>query len=249
MTTPLSDLNVTVTGHQGGRLGIIAPADFAIDEEYWRFLGHTGQTLCITRTPSSHTGLMHLADIAVESQTLSAINPSATLYACTSGSFMRGIDGERAITDKMAEQGLAHPITVSGAVIDALRFLGVTRVAVGTPYDIEMTQLLVHFLNEAGMDVVNGAYLGLDNYISSVDRESVRELARKADHPDAEVVFLACTNLRTFEVLPRLQRDLGKPVLSANQVGCWGLMRDAGIPWRHGKLWTAAHPTSTVISS
>ncbi len=60
--------------------------------------------------------------------------------------------------------------------------------------------------------------------------ESVYELVLAADHPDAEAVFIACTNLTTYDVIGPLERALGKPVLSANQVSIWAALRAAGLP-------------------
>jgi len=47
---------------------------------------------------------------------------------------------------------------------------------------------------------------------------------------EADGIFLSCMGLRTPEVLPRLERDLGKPVLSSNQVILWMLFRLCAIP-------------------
>jgi len=41
---------------------------------------------------------------------------------------------------------------------------------------------------------------------------------------------LSCMGLRTLEVLSKLEHDLGKPVLSSNQVTLWKLYQLCGIP-------------------
>jgi maleate isomerase len=38
-------------------------------------------------------------------------------------------------------------------------------------------------------------------------------------------VFLACTNLPTYDLIAPLERMLGKPVLTANQVTMWAVLR------------------------
>jgi maleate isomerase len=125
----------------------------------------------------------------------------------------------------MAAGGLANPLTTSGALLDALAALGVRTVGVGTPYDRAVSARLGRFLQEAGYDTVSCAFLGLRGDIPRVSAASVHELAVAADAPSARAVFLSCTNLRTFEVLEDLEERLGKPVLSANQVTMWGLLR------------------------
>lgn len=255
MSTPLTDLTGTASfGYTERRLGLIVPYDFCADDEYWRWIGN-GQTLCIARTPhydypvgvEMANAIQNTVDLAVAAKSLAVVSPAATLYACTSASFISGIVGEQDIKNVMAESGLEQPLTTSGALLDALASLNVRRIAIGSPYDIELTQLLAHFLNEAGYEVVNGAFFGLDGNISQLDAKSVYRLAQEADCPEADAVFLSCTNLRTYEVIPRLERDLGKPVISSNQVSAWALMRAAGTPWSYGSLWTPTRSMSTVV--
>jgi len=38
-----------------------------------------------------------------------------------------------------------------------------------------------------------------------------------ADHPDAQALVLSCTDMRSVEVLARLETAVGKPVISSNQ--------------------------------
>jgi maleate isomerase len=63
-----------------------------------------------------------------------------------------------------------------------------------------------------------------------VDSQRVLGLARAADSPTAEALILSCTNLRTFELVPMLESELGKPVLTSNQVSVWGALFHAGAP-------------------
>lgn len=57
----------------------------------------------------------------------------------------------------------------------------------------------------------------------------MRRLAQEIDHPEAEAIFFSCTNLRTFDIIEELEAQLGKPVLSANQVTIWSMLRLAGF--------------------
>ena len=53
--------------------------------------------------------------------------------------------------------------------------------------------------------------------------EKLYRFAKAQDRDEADALFLSCMGLRTLEVLPRLERELGKPVLSSNQVSLWKL--------------------------
>lgn len=50
-------------------------------------------------------------------------------------------------------------------------------------------------------------------------------LARAADSPEAQAVMLPGTALHTAAFLPELEKELGKPVLTANQVTVWEALR------------------------
>jgi maleate isomerase len=236
---PLIDLSGTARFELADtrRVGVIAPFDFALDDEYWRWLG-MGQVLCTARTPyyehpvsvKMAEAVRNTSDLVVAAKSLAMVRPAATVYACTSASFIGGPAGERTLRDVMGEAGLSNPVTTSGALVEALESLGVRRIAIGSPYNAELTRRLARFLSDSGYEVVGGAFLGLDADIARVDSHSVYQLARATDTPEADAVFLSCTNLRTFDVLAAAERDLGKPVLSANQVSMWAALRAAGLP-------------------
>lgn len=239
-TGPVADISGTAEFDPAGLkpgVGVIAPFDFALDDEYWRWLGQ-GVALYATRTPFHEQpvsvelaeAVSDVSDLVVAARSLAVVRPSATVYACTSGSFVAGRAGERALREAMTEGGLARPLTTSGALVEALAAIGARRVAIGAPYDAELTLRLASFLAEAGHEVTGGAFLGLQGKIAQVDSRSVLRLVRAADTPEADAVFLSCTNLRTFDVLAEAERDLGKPVLSANQVSMWAALRTAGLP-------------------
>ena len=214
------------------RIGVIVPFDFALDREYWCY-APADVTLHITRTPHVDEplgiGLVEaVSDDAVIGHAvrdLVAPDPLLMVYACTSGSFVRGVGGEAHIRRVMRKAGARHAITTSGALLDALAALDVRRVAVGTPYDEHVTVKLVDFLEESGVDVVSVACFGLHGDVDRVTPDSLHRLTTAADTTEADAVFLSCTNLPTFDALGDLERAAGKPVLSANQVTMWSALR------------------------
>jgi maleate isomerase len=54
-------------------------------------------------------------------------------------------------------------------------------------------------------------------------------LGRAADAAAAEAVLISGTGLPTAGIIERLERDLGKPVLSRQQASLWRALRLAGI--------------------
>jgi maleate isomerase len=45
---------------------------------------------------------------------------------------------------------------------------------------------------------------------------------------EAQTVFVSCTALKTADVIEGLEEELGKPVLTANQVTMWDALRIMG---------------------
>ena len=217
------------------RVGVVAPFDFALDREYWAFVP-PGVSLHLTRTafvdgPVGVALAQAVSDpgsAAAAVRTLVAIEPDVVAYACTSGSFVNGLSGERELREAMLAAGAARAVTTSGALLEALEALDVRRVALATPYASELGRYLSAFVDEAGFEPVSLANLELEGGIADVAKDVVERLAAAAIVPDAEALFLSCTNLWTIDVLAGLERRYGIPVLSANQVTMWAALRAAG---------------------
>jgi maleate isomerase len=216
-------------------VGVVAPFDFALDRELWRWVPDE-VSLHLTRTPYVPVEVsLDLARLVSEHETLhdavrtlNAITPEVVAYACTSGSFVGGIAGERAMCAAMTVAGAVPSLTTSGALLDALAELGVRRVALVTPYTVSVTRSLEEYVAEAGVSVTGCAYMGLTRHIWKVPYRQVSEMAHKAVRADAQALFISCTNLPTYDVIPQLEAELRIPVISANQVTMWAALRRLG---------------------
>ncbi|MET3812412.1 Asp/Glu/hydantoin racemase [Arthrobacter sp. UYEF3] len=216
-------------------IGVVCPFDMALDRELWRWMP-ADVSLFFTRTPffdepvslGMAEDVSDDADILNAVKNLSAVRPAVIAYACTSGSFVNGVSGARHISKVMASAGDAQGISTSGALLEALDHLGASRVVVVTPYVADLTLRLGGFLEEAGHSVVSQAGLGLEGGIWEVPYQATCDLIRGADVPEGDVIFISCTNLPTYDIIAPLERELGKPVLSANQVTAWASLRRLG---------------------
>lgn len=217
-------------------IGVVVPYDFALDRELWRWAPED-VTLQLTRTPYSALPVTveqaHLVgDAAAITQcatNLLTVQPDVVAYACTSGSFVAGRAGELALVNAILEAGIPSAVTTSGALLEALDHLGVSRVAVATPYEQPITELLEAFLAEAAVEVTSASFLGLTGRIWTVPYGTTMNLIREAADAECEAVFVSCTNLPTFDVIAPLEQELGVPVLTANQVTLWAALRRAGV--------------------
>ena len=50
-------------------------------------------------------------------------------------------------------------------------------------------------------------------------------LAKENDRPDADGIFLSCTNTRQIEAIADIEKMLGKPVVNSNQAVLWGALK------------------------
>jgi maleate isomerase len=216
-------------------IGVVTPFDFALDRELWRWTPED-VSLHITRMPFAPLSAtlemaVHVSDPALVAQgydDVRAIAPLVMAYACTSGSFIGGLAGEAALVTAMTDAGAPAAVTTSGALLEALAHLGVHRIATATPYVAELTVGLTTYLAEGGVDVVAAVGLGLTSDIWTVPYDVTAALVRDTDTDDAQAVFISCTNMPTYDVIAELEHDLGKPVLTANQVTMWSALRVLG---------------------
>jgi maleate cis-trans isomerase len=49
------------------------------------------------------------------------------------------------------------------------------------------------------------------------------------DVPKADGLVISCTDFPTLDAIPRLEAELGKPVISSNTATFWHALRSAGI--------------------
>ena len=63
--------------------------------------------------------------------------------------------------------------------------------------------------------------LGYDKALSSLEQNALTpqdayQMGLKADHPQAELLVVSCTDYRALEAVPALEQVLGKPVITSN---------------------------------
>ena len=218
-------------------IGVIAPFDLALERELWRWIPME-VSLHLARTPYEPVPVsMEMAQLVSNHQHLAAatrdvlhVEPEVVAYLCTSGSFVNGVDYERSLRKAICDAGAPDAITTSGALAEVLHLLDIHRVSVITPYDADLTQSLHDFLGELRVDTVSSDHLGLGGGIWKVSYRTIAERILGADHPDAEAIFVSCTNLPTYDVIEPLEVALGKPVLTANQLTMWACLRRMKLP-------------------
>ncbi|CAL9453036.1 decarboxylase [Streptomyces cellulosae] len=151
----------------------------------------------------------------------------AVVWACTSGSFVLGWDGARDQVRRLALAAGMPASSTSFAFVNAMREIGVRRVAVGATYPEDVAKLFADFLRAGGAEVtgVHSSGIVTAAEVGTWGERELFALARAADTADAEALLLPDTALHTVAHIPALEKELGKPVLTANQVSVWECLR------------------------
>src|SRR5262249_14780532 len=155
---------------------------------------------------------------------LSDCHPNAIVFHCTDTSMTQGPQGEGKILDIVRDATGIDAMATSRLVLEALQKLGMKKVVLLTPY--KSNKPVIDYLTASGVTVVRDVALKLEaKNFGSVTPEQWTELARQNDGPDADGVFLSCTNTRQIEAIADIERLLGKPVVNSNQAVLWGCLR------------------------
>lgn len=164
--------------------------------------------------------------------TLAQRGAKSILLFGTSLSFFRGPTFNGELEDRMMAASDLPCRTLTSAMTEAFRELGVGRLAVATAYTPEVNAMFGAYFRQEGFAI--DAIAGLD-LVSLADAEdagpdTIAALARRvrAEAPDAAALAISCAGLSTSSVCPALEREFDIPVVSSAMVGAWASVRLAG---------------------
>lgn len=188
--------------------------------------------------------------LADGAEALRPAKPDSVLWACTSGSFVFGWDGARRQADALADRLGVPASSTSIAFVNAVRALGVRRVAVAASYPADVARRFVHFLAAGGVEVtcMQSHGIATAKEVGSLDRFDVISMVEGADTRDAEALLIPDTAMHSLAWLDELEATAGMPVLTANQVTIWEGCALVGEPPRLDCLGTLFNPPRPALS-
>ena len=219
------------------RVGLIVlSSDLATERDFRRMSPGEDLQVHVSRVeqvnPCTVENLMRMAPRLTESARLilPGVGLDAVAYSCTSGTIVIGYEAVAA-SIRAAQPGTAvvTPIT---AVRAALESLGARRIALLTPYVDEVNQAMRGWLEDNGVIVasMHGFLMEDDNDMARIPPPAILEAVLQAGAvtPEADAVFVACTALRSADIIDEAERRLGKPVVTSIQAMFWQTIRAAG---------------------
>jgi arylmalonate decarboxylase len=218
-------------------LGLIfPPANRGIPEEgvamYGDTLRYAVTGLGIERmTPAGFDAA--LAGIPAAADRLAAAGAQAIELTGTSLTFYKGEAFNQALREQVTRASGLPATTMSNGVIDALKAVGATRVAVATAYNEDVNSRLHAFLVEHGLEPLVITGMGIEA-MKDVDNVSQDDLIRFSERvhrsaPEADSLLVSCGGFRTLEIIAPLEARTGVPVISSMPHGLWAGARLAGL--------------------
>jgi len=215
------------------RIGVLTPHNDPVPEsEFW------------TMAPegvSVHAARVLLADTRTfanpphpddATELLAALPLHAIVFAFTTSSYLMGAEGDQALKVRLEKRSNAIPVLFPcTAAVAAFRALGVRRIALIHPpwFADDVNQLGMAYFRGQGFDVTYASQVHPPRKFTEVYPEELYDWARKHVPAGAEAVFYGGNGLRAIGVISALEEDLGRPVLTANQVAFWYALRQSGV--------------------
>lgn len=147
------------------------------------------------------------------------------VYGCTAAGFISGPVGDAQLAAELAEITGKPVVTTARSMVLALQESSARDIALVTPYLDAANAQLKAFLADSGIRVkrFNSLYAANVEELGRIQSDAVARLARKTMGDDCDALFIACTQLPTYEILDELRQEFGRPVLSS----IWATTRQA----------------------
>ena len=216
------------------RIGLLIPSSSSVQERDFCRVLPEDITLHVARMRLSNveadSTLRIVQEIEVESQKLADVDVDVIVFPATAPSSRNGIGYDQELIRRISAASGKPATTASTALLEALRVLSIKRIALGAPWSAPVNETVAAFIEANGVKVLAQETLGLirNLEIGLLDPQTAFDVGRRVNRPGADAIVLACGNWSTFSIIDELERNLGKPVLTTNQVTLWHALKMMG---------------------
>lgn len=255
------------------RLGMIVIHNDGVPETEFRMMAPPGVGVYVARMQSprrkGHEYEDDLVQAHVDSPDLNraaemlGAMPLDCIAVCyTSGSLLAGLEWDRRIAERVRERAGGIPaVAGAGSMLLAISALGVRRPFVVFPawFSDPLVEAGSRFLQDRGLVPAGVIRAEMEEAWASLTPsaiydngghwQQVPELVRRqvleTCPPSADGVAMLGSGMRAAELIEGLERDLGKPLVTAQQSLLWSCLRLAGLEDRleaYGELFRESLP-------
>ena len=206
---------------------IVLQSDETIEQDFRRIFG-AGPLIYVTRVPTAtqvtRNTLQQMAETLPAAASLFAepTEFSVVGYGCTSGTAQIGADNiARLVREGCTTPEVTQPVS---GLLAACATLNIKRLGFLSPYVEDVSAHLVNVLEANGVACpVFGSFdEACETVVAHISSQSTYDAAvTLAAKGGIDALFLSCTNLRTLDIIEKLEAETGLPVLSSNQVLAW----------------------------
>lgn len=138
-------------------------------------------------------------------------------YGCTAAGFIAGPAGEAELAGRIAEITGKPVVTTARAMVSILQEVRAKEIALLTPYPDRVNERLMVFLTDADIRVRRLDSFRVDDVeeLGRIRSDAVAERARAVMDRGCDALFIACSQLPTFDILDGLQAEFGRPAWSS----------------------------------
>jgi maleate isomerase len=167
----------------------------------------------------------HVDDAA---ELLAAAPVDVISFGFTSSAYVIGVAGEAEMISRLQQRtrGISV-VSPCAAAVQALHALGARRTALFDPpwFDAELNALGRAYYESAGFDVILSAPCDLPSDQTAITPEALHSWITEHAPADADAVIVGGNGFRAVGAIAALESDLGRPVVTANQVLLWAALR------------------------
>jgi maleate isomerase len=172
---------------------------------------------------------------------IASCQPTSIAYCCTASSVVQGAAYDAALRQDIEMRSSARATTATHAILSGLERFGARRVSIVSPYSDTVDAMEHVFFTKAGLTVTGHANLGICETfdLARPTADELFALALRGWEPESDALVMTCLNTRSHLVIDRIEREIGRPVITSTQAVLWHLLRLAGIDDRiegYGRL-------------
>ena len=158
-------------------------------------------------------------------------------YACLVAIMSMGKGYHRVSEQRLHQRtieagGPAPVVTSAGALVDGLKAIGAKRVSILTPYMKPLTRLVIEYIENEGIEVVDSISLEIpDNLeVGRQDPLAPVEITKRLNlHGVDALVASACVQMPSLASIQPIEDRIGIPVLSSSVSTTFMMLRKLGL--------------------